>query len=60
MYSEHRFTTMNRREFLRLGAAGIAGATLLGTAGGRVLAQTESPLEAQFETAARKYKDPVE
>jgi hypothetical protein len=60
MYSEDRFTTMNRRDFLRLGGAGLAGATLLGTAGGRVLAQTESSLEAQFETAARKYKVPVE
>jgi hypothetical protein len=60
MYSEDRFTTMNRRDFLRLGGAGLAGATLLGTAGGRVLAQTESSLEAEFETAARKYKVPVE
>ena len=39
---------------------GLAGATLLGTAGGRVLAQTNSSLKAQFETAARKYKVPVE
>lgn len=60
MYSEDRSTTMNRRDFLRLGGAGLAGATLLGTAGGRVLAHTESSLEAQFETAARKYKVPVE
>jgi hypothetical protein len=60
MYSEDRFTTMNRRDFLRLGGAGLAGATLLGTAGGRVLAQTESSLEAEFEAAARKYKVPVE
>jgi hypothetical protein len=60
MYSEDRFTTMNRRDFLRLGGAGLAGATLLGTAGGRVLAQTKSSLEARFETAARKYKVPVE
>ena len=60
MYSEDRFTTMNRREFLRLGGAGLAGATLLGTAGGRVLAQTESSLKAEFETAARKYQVPVE
>src|SRR5918992_601280 len=59
MHSDDRFTTMNRRDFLRLGGAGLAGATLLGTAGGRVLAQTESSLEAQFETAARKYKVPV-
>jgi hypothetical protein len=60
MYSEDRFTTMNRREFLRLGGAGLAGATLLGTAGGRVLAQAESSLKAEFETAARKYQVPVE
>src|SRR5688572_12543627 len=60
MYSENRFTTMNRRDFLRLGGAGLAGATLLGTAGGRVLAQTDSSLKAQFETAARRYKVPVE
>jgi hypothetical protein len=60
MYSEDRFTTMTRRDFLRLGGAGLAGATLLGTAGVRVLAQTESSLKAQFETAARKYKVPVE
>src|SRR5918992_333072 len=60
MHSENRFTTMNRRDFLRLGGAGLAGATLLGTAGGRVLAQTDSSLKAKFETAARKYKVPVE
>jgi len=60
MHAENRFTTMNRRDFLRLGGAGLAGATLLGTAGRRVLAQTESSLEAEFETAARKYKVPVE
>jgi hypothetical protein len=60
MHSEDRFTTMNRREFLRLGGGGLAGATLLATAGGRVLAQTGSSLGAQFEKAARKYKVPVE
>src|ERR671921_299656 len=60
MYSENRFTTMNRRDFLRLGGAGLAGATLLGTAGGRVLAQTDSSLKAKFKTAAREYKVPVE
>jgi N-acetylmuramoyl-L-alanine amidase len=60
MYAEDRFTTMNRRDFLRLGGAGLAGATLLGTVGGRVLAQTNSSLKAEFETAARKYKVPVE
>jgi hypothetical protein len=60
MDSEDRFTTTNRRDFLRLGGAGLAGATLLGAAGGRVLAQTASALEEQFESAAREYKVPVE
>jgi hypothetical protein len=60
MHSGDRFTTMNRRDFLRLGGAGLAGTTLLGTAGGRVLAQTDSSLKAQFKTAAREYKVPVE
>jgi N-acetylmuramoyl-L-alanine amidase len=60
MYAEDRFTTMNRRDFLRLGGAGLAGATLIGAVGGRVLAQTKPSLEAEFETAARKYKVPVE
>jgi hypothetical protein len=60
MHSEDRFTTMNRRDFLRLGGAGLAGASLLGTAGGRALAQTGSSLEAQFAAAARRYRVPVE
>ena len=60
MDSEYRFAAMDRRNFLRLGGAGLAGAALLGTAGGRVLAQTDSSLKEQFETAARKYKVPVE
>src|SRR5215217_2925949 len=60
MHSEDRLTPMNRRDFLRLGGAGLAGATLLGTAGSRVLAQTDSSLETQFEAAAKKYRVPVE
>ncbi len=60
MDSEYRFTTMNRRDFLRLGVAGFAGATLLGTADSRVLARTESSLKARFATAARKHGVPVE
>ena len=54
---------MNRSDFLRLGGAGLAGAVLLGTAsaaGGRVLAQTEPSLKAEFEAAATKYKVPKE
>ena len=60
MHSEDRFRPMNRRDFLRLGGAGLAGAALFGAEGGSVLAQTEVSVEAQFETAARKYKVPVE
>jgi hypothetical protein len=60
MDSEYRFATMDRRDFLRLGGAGLAGAALLGRAGGRVLAKTDSSLKEQIETAAREYKVPVE
>jgi hypothetical protein len=51
---------MNRREFLRFGGAGLAGAVLLGTTGGAVLAQSGSSLRAEFETAAQEYSVPVE
>ena len=51
---------MDRRNFLRLGGAGIAGAVLLGTAGGSVLAQSRPSLEKEFQSAATKYGVPVE
>ena len=52
---------MNRRNFLKLGGAGLAGATLLATMGvSSVLAQSGSSLVAEFEEAAGKYRVPVE
>ncbi|HEV8043860.1 MAG TPA: peptidoglycan recognition family protein, partial [Rubrobacter sp.] len=51
---------MDRRNFLRLGGTGLAGAVLLGTAGGGVLARTGSSLRAEFEAAAKKTGVPVE
>jgi hypothetical protein len=63
MCTEHSFEGMDRREFLRLGGAGLAGAVLLGTAGAqdsRVFAQAASSLEAEFESAAREYGVPRE
>jgi hypothetical protein len=51
---------MDRREFLRLGGAGLAGAVLLGTAGSRVFAQSGASLEAEFESAAEEYEVPRE
>jgi hypothetical protein len=51
---------MNRRDFMRLGGTGLAGALLLGTTGGRLLAQTGSSLKAEFESAAAEYEVPVE
>ncbi len=51
---------MNRRDFLRLGGAGLAGTVLLGTPGGTVLAQTGSSLKAELAAAAAKYKVPKE
>ena len=63
MCTEHSFGGMDRRDFLKLGAAGLAGAVLLGTSGAtgsRVLAQTGSSLMAEFESASREYGVPRE
>jgi hypothetical protein len=63
MCTEHSFGEIDRREFLRLGTAGLAGAVLLGTAGAtgsRVFAQAGSSLAAEFEAAAREYGVPRE
>ena len=53
---------MNRRDFLKLGGAGLAGAVLFATVGvGDVPAQQAVPsLEAEFEEAAREYGVPKE
>lgn len=51
---------MDRRNFLRLGGAGLAGAVLLGTTGGRVLAQSGSSLGKEFRSAAEEYDVPRE
>ena len=51
---------MNRRDFLRLGGAGLAGTVLLGPGGGTVLAQPGSSLKAELAAAAAKYKVPKE
>jgi hypothetical protein len=52
---------MNRRGFLRLGGAGLAGTVLLGTAsggGGVALALTAPSLDAEFGAAAKEYGVP--
>ncbi|HET7478841.1 MAG TPA: peptidoglycan recognition family protein [Rubrobacteraceae bacterium] len=59
MYSEDLRWKIDRRDFLRLGGAGLAGAVLLGTAG-KVLAQTGSSLVLEFEAAATEYNVPKE
>ena len=55
---------MNRRRFLQLSGAGIAGASLLGVVGpGGVLAQEPSPvrsLAAEFDGASAEYGVPKE
>ncbi|MDQ5811108.1 MAG: twin-arginine translocation signal domain-containing protein, partial [Actinomycetota bacterium] len=51
---------INRRDFLRLGSAGLAGAVLIGTSGGQSLAQTGPSLKEEFESAAKEYKVPKE
>lgn len=51
---------MDRRNFLRLGGVGLAGAILLGTAGGAALAQAGPSLREQFRSAAGEYDVPQE
>ena len=51
---------MDRRNFLRLGGAGLAGAVLLGTTGGKVLAQVGPSLGEEFRSAATEYGVPRE
>ncbi|MDP9478718.1 MAG: twin-arginine translocation signal domain-containing protein, partial [Actinomycetota bacterium] len=65
MSSEERLEAMrgmNRRRFLKLSGAGIAGSALLGVTGsGSVLAQESSPgpsLVEEFEEAATEYGVP--
>ena len=61
MSTEHSFGGMDRRKFLKLGGAGLAGAVMLGTAGAtgsRVLAREASSLIAEFESAATEYGVP--
>ncbi len=49
---------MDRRDFLRLGGAGLTGVALLGTAGGVALARTGSSLKAEFAAAAKETRVP--
>ncbi len=51
---------INRRDFLKLGSTGLAGAVLLGGASGQVLAQSGSSLKKEFESAATEYRIPNE
>jgi len=51
---------MHRRDFLRLSGTGLAGAVLLGSTSGQVLAQTRTSLKSEFQSAAAKHKVPKE
>jgi len=50
---------MDRRDFLRIGGTGLAGAVLLGGGAGGALARTGS-LKGEFERAVRRHRVPVE
>ncbi len=58
MCSENRFALMDRRDFLRIGGTGLAGAVLLAAAAGVASARTAS-VRKQFEEAARRHGVPV-
>jgi len=52
---------MDRRKFLKVGVAGLAGASLMSTFSfGQVLARPDSLLEAEFLEAAARYRVPAE
>ncbi len=54
-------STLNRRDFIRLSAAGITGTFLVGVMGSSgALAQAESPIQGEFEAAAREYRVPLD
>ena len=53
-------SSMHRRDFLRLSGTGLAGAVLLGSASGRVLAQARTSLKSEFRSASAKYEVPKE
>src|SRR5215212_8327133 len=56
--SDEMPTVMDRRDFLRIGGTGLAGAVLIGGSGA-AFARTGS-LKKEFEAAAREYLVPVE
>ncbi|MGI8650197.1 MAG: N-acetylmuramoyl-L-alanine amidase [Rubrobacter sp.] len=52
---------MDRKEFLKIGGAGVFGAAMLGlTLSGQAMAQTNSSLVSEFEDASEKYGVPLE
>ena len=60
-WTEGTRPSIDRRRFLKLSGAGIAGAFLLSTMGaGNVFAQSDSGLEREFAEAAGKYAVPVD
>ena len=59
MHSTDSRKGLDRRQFLRLSAAGLAGAALIGGTAGRVLAQPDSSLMREFEDAAKEFGVPV-
>lgn len=58
MHFEDGLMKMDRRDFLKLGGTSLAGAVLLGTAGGRVWAQSGPLLDEEFGAAAEEYGVP--
>lgn len=49
---------MDRRDFLRLGGTGLAGAALLGVTGGQVWARSQPLLDSEFKVASEEYGVP--
>lgn len=59
MHARDAHQGLNRRQFLKLSTAGLAGAALIGGTAGRVLAQPDSTLMQEFKDAAKEFGVPV-
>ncbi|MGB3681074.1 MAG: hypothetical protein WA990_01170 [Rubrobacteraceae bacterium] len=59
MHSKDSQRGLDRKQFLRLSAAGLAGVALVGGTAGRAVAQPDSSLMREFKDAAKEFGVPV-
>lgn len=59
MHSTDLHTGLDRRQFIKLSAAGLAGVALVGSTAGQALAQPDSSLMTEFKDAAKEFGVPL-